>query len=378
MVFTENGEQTVAIAGQRTPRESDLAMGPFFPASERLEIARPSTVFYMEELRILAGRKTAQDSSVFGYIMAFDWMVWMFLSVALVIVSVVTALLNHVQAYMSQKTTDFVRSIGDATWMYVENLFLEATAEPPQRGGQRILSAVWWLATLVLMNAFCGHMRACLMIKSEVEKIESAEDLIRRPHTNSTNPALRKLGRIVEDRATAVPVPELYGRALLEKVAQGRAAIISDATSLTFQVSSKCQDFVGAEYYLAREGLVSHPLNSFARKDINPELFDNINKVIRRLLEAGLVNYWWGLAMGEIGRCGGSSSSSGAEQASTLTFDDLMGVFVLWLACVTASSLAFLAETSVPGMMNRTTPKVAATGWRRRQIRLLPRSRRVS
>ncbi|XP_075730581.1 putative glutamate receptor [Rhipicephalus microplus] len=54
--------------------ESDLAMGPFFPASERLEIAKPSTVFYMEQLRILAGRESSQQSSVFGYIMAFDWM----------------------------------------------------------------------------------------------------------------------------------------------------------------------------------------------------------------------------------------------------------------------------------------------------------------
>ncbi|XP_037565099.2 glutamate receptor 1-like [Dermacentor silvarum] len=253
----------------------------------------------------------------------------------------------------------------------------EATAEPPRRGGQRLLSTVWWLATLVLMNAFCGHMRACLMIKSEVEKIESAEDLIRRPQTvpymwkgtsyvatvtNSTNPALRKLGRIVGDRGTAVPVQVLYGRPLLEKVAQGRAAIISDATSLAFQVSSKCRDFIGAEYYLAREGLVSHPLNSFARKDIDPELFDNINKVIRRLLEAGLVTYWWGLAMGEMGRCGGSLSSSGPEQPSTLTFDDVLGVFVLWLACVAASCLTFLAETSVPGAMHRTTSKVNVTG----------------
>ncbi|KAL3211914.1 hypothetical protein MRX96_036178 [Rhipicephalus microplus] len=307
--------------------ESDLAMGPFFPASERLEIAKPSTVFYMEQLRILAGRESSQQSSVFGYIMAFDWMasntysvVWMFLSVALIIMSVVTALLNHVKAYKSQKRMSFIRSITDATWMYVENLFLEATAEPVRGGAQRLLSAVWWLATLVLMNAFCGHMRACLMIKSEVRKIESAEDLVDRPQTvpymwlgtsyvatvaNSTNPDQRRIGRTIRERGTAVPVQELYGRALLEKVAQGRAAIISDATSLAFQVSSKCQDFVGAEYYMAREGLVSHPLNSFARKDIDPELFKNINKIIRRLLEAGLVNYWWGIAMGDMGPCGG-------------------------------------------------------------------------
>ncbi|KAL1440223.1 hypothetical protein MTO96_009531 [Rhipicephalus appendiculatus] len=312
-------------------QESDLAMGPFFPASERLEIAQPSTVFYMEELRILAGRETSQQSS--------------------------------------------------------------PTAEPAQGGAQRLLSTVWWLATLVLMNAFCGHMRACLMIKSEVEKIESAEDLVSRPQTvpymwlgtsyvatvaNSTNPHQRKIGRVIRDRGTAVPVQELYGRALLEKVAQGRAAIISDATSLAFQVSSKCQDFVGAEYYLAREGLVSHPLNSFARKDIDPELFKNINKVIRRLLEAGLVNYWWGIAMGDMGPCGGNSpSSSGPEQASTLTFDDVLGVFVLWLACAAASCVAFLAETSIPGKNSHKGSKVVVTGWRGRRLRRLPRTHRV-
>ncbi|KAH8031719.1 hypothetical protein HPB51_020324 [Rhipicephalus microplus] len=375
-------------------------MGPFFPASERLEIAKPSTVFYMEELRILAGRESSQQSSVFGYIMAFDWMasntysvVWMFLSVALIIVSVVTALLNHVQAYKSQKRMSFIRSITDATWMYVENLFLEATAEPVRGGAQRLLSAVWWLATLVLMNAFCGHMRACLMIKSEVRKIESAEDLVDRPQTvpymwlgtsyvatvaNSTNPDQRRIGRTIRERGTAVPVQELYGRALLEKVAQGRAAIISDATSLAFQVSSKCQDFVGAEYYMAREGLVSHPLNSFARKDIDPELFKNINKIIRRLLEAGLVNYWWGIAMGDMGPCGGgSSASSGPEEASTLTFDDVLGVFVLWLACVAASCVALLAETSMPGGNRKEKLNFIVARWRERRFRRLRQSRVV-
>lgn len=52
-----------------------MAMGPFFPAEERLEFANPTTVFYHEELRILAGRKHTQDSNVFGYVLAFDWMV---------------------------------------------------------------------------------------------------------------------------------------------------------------------------------------------------------------------------------------------------------------------------------------------------------------
>ncbi|XP_077497614.1 putative glutamate receptor [Amblyomma americanum] len=372
--------------------ESDLAMGPFFPATERLTIAKPTAVFYLEELRILAGRTTSEESSVFGYIMAFDWMVWMFLSVALLIVSAVTALLNHLHAKMMGHRPSVIDQLTDAMWMYVENLFLEASASAPKRSGQRLLSAVWWLATVVLMNAFCGHMRACLMIKSEVERIESASHLVRRPQTvphmwlgtsyvamvaNSTNPELRQIGRVVRDRATAVPVAEMYGKPLLKRVARGQAAIISDATSLAFRVSSVCGDFSGAEFYLAREGLVSHPLNSFARNDIDPKLFADINMVIGRLVEAGLVNYWWSRAMGDMKRCGGgSSSTSGPEQASTLTFEDILGVFVLWLACVGVSCIAFLGEMCVL-FKKGTSLKAPVSMARRRRFGRLPRSWRV-
>ncbi|KAH6921659.1 hypothetical protein HPB50_003937 [Hyalomma asiaticum] len=344
--------------------ESDLAMGPFFPATERLEIAQPSAVFYLEELRILAGRTTAQESSVFGYIMAFDWMVWMFLSVALVIVSLITALFNSMHAKRAGLNFSFYGFFSDAVWQYLENLFFEASAHAPSLGGERLLSAAWWLATLVLMNAFCGHMRACLMIKSEVEKIESVRHLVRRPSTvphmwlgtsyvamvaHSTNPELRQIGRVVRDRGTAVPASVLYGQPLLRRVVQGRAAVISDGTSLVFRISSVCQSYEGAEFYLAREGLVSHPLNSFARKDIDPTLFRNVNKVIRRLVEAGLVNYWWTRATGDVSRCGGSPSSSGPEQvATTLAFADVFGVFVLWLACAGISCLVFLTELCTP------------------------------
>lgn len=147
------------------------------------------------------------------------------------------------------------------------------------------------------MNAFCGHMRACLMIKAEVEKIESVQHLVRRPHVvphmwlgtsyvsmvaGSNNPHLRQIGRVIHKRRTAVPASVLYGDSLLRQVTRGRAAIISDGISLTFRVTSVCRAFVGAEFYFAREGVVSHSLNSLARKDIDPVMFRDINKVCVR------------------------------------------------------------------------------------------------
>ncbi|XP_077547821.1 putative glutamate receptor [Haemaphysalis longicornis] len=377
-----NGSWTGSM-GMLHRNESDLAMGPFFPATERLEIAQPSTVFYHEELKILAGRTTSQESSVFGYILAFDWMVWMFLAVALVVISVVTALFKSLHAVIAGQRPSFLGHVSDSTWMYLENLFFEASAEAPLGGGPRLLSAIWWLAALVLMNAFCGHMRACLMIRSEVEKIESVQQLVKRPHTtphmwlgtsyvamveHSTNPDLQQIGRVVRERGTAVPASVLYGETLLRRVVQGRAAVISDGTSLAFRVSSVCQAFAGAEFYLAREGVVSHPLNSFARKDIDPLIFKDINKVIRRLVEAGLVNLWWTRATGDVSRCGGSSSSSaGPDQASTLAFADVFGVFVLWLACAGISCLVFFIELGTPHHKELSIKLAAMAATRNRQ-----------
>ncbi|KAM7314190.1 hypothetical protein ISCGN_003975 [Ixodes scapularis] len=262
------------------------------------------------------------------------------------------------------------------------------SATPPRRSVLRLLSSVWWLATIVLMNAFCGHMRACLMIKSEVKKINSVRELAQKPTVQpymwkgtsyvgmlarSTNEDMRKISRVVEEKGTALPVSILYGEALLKRVVQGRAAVISDGTSLVYRVSNVCGAFRDSEFYLAEEGLVSHPLNSFLRKDVDPEFHAGVNRVvggrpigedttlgrtmtphscpicapssgcfrIRRLVEAGLVDHWWTAGTGDISRCGGSIQQ---DSATTLALSDLRGIFVLWLVSLGFAGTAFCCE----------------------------------
>ncbi|CAN7980488.1 unnamed protein product [Ixodes pacificus] len=334
-------------------------MGPFFPAEERLEIANPTTMFYQEVLRILASRRREQDSNVFGYVLAFDWMVWMFLGAALLITTLLTGIARGFYDTKRWTWTRFLGNLSDALWMYLENLFMEGSAVPPRRSVLRLLSSVWWLATIVLMNAFCGHMRACLMVKSEVKKIDSVRQLAQNPKVQPymwkgtsyvgmlarpTNEDMRKISRVVEEKGTAQPVSILYGEVLLKRVVQGRAAVISDGTSLVYRVSNVCGAFRDSEFYLAEEGLVSHPLNSFLRKDVDPELHAGVNRVIRRLVEAGLVDHWWNAATGDISRCGGSIQQ---DSATTLALSDLWGIFVLWLVSLGCAAAAFCCELCV-------------------------------
>ncbi|KAH9381635.1 hypothetical protein HPB48_021336 [Haemaphysalis longicornis] len=60
--------------------------------------------------------------------------------------------------------------------------FCTASPRTPETSVLRLLSASWWLAIVVLMNAFAGQMRACLLVKNEVEKINDLADIAARPH----------------------------------------------------------------------------------------------------------------------------------------------------------------------------------------------------
>ncbi|EEC19283.1 hypothetical protein IscW_ISCW014597 [Ixodes scapularis] len=188
------------------------------------------------------------------------------------------------------------------------------------------------------------------MIKSEVKRIDSVRQLAQRPSAQpymwkgTSYDGMLAIGRVVEERGTAQPASILYGEALLKRVAQGRAVVISDGTSLVYRVSNVCGAFRESEFYLAEEGLVSHPLNSFIRKDVCPEFHAGVNRVIRRLVEAGLVNHWWTAATGDMSRCGGSIQP---DSATTLVLSDLWGIFVLWLASLGCAAAAFCCELCV-------------------------------
>lgn len=84
---------------------------------------------------------------------------------------------------------------------------------------------------------------------------------------------------MVKKRGTALPSSKLYGRSLLEEVVQGRAVVIMDASSLVYHVLKVCDTFHDSEFYLAEERLISHPVVSFVRKDMDPRLLYGINRV---------------------------------------------------------------------------------------------------
>ncbi|KAH7969365.1 hypothetical protein HPB52_017148 [Rhipicephalus sanguineus] len=60
-------------------------------------------------------------------------------------------------------------------WEYFENLLGKGKSF-----ASRVVTAFWWLAVTVLVFAFAGQMRACLMVKSQEAVIRNIRDLAQR------------------------------------------------------------------------------------------------------------------------------------------------------------------------------------------------------
>ncbi|KAL1470562.1 hypothetical protein MTO96_024134 [Rhipicephalus appendiculatus] len=130
----------------------------------------------------MGGRNQTRDTNMAGYLLTFDIQVWMLLLFFLGMLSIVLLFLDVTSKKIRNLPVAPFDSWNEHFWMLFENMFCEASAVPPRRTAQRIVNAVWWLAIVVLMNAFAGQMRACLLVKNELDKIDTLADIAARPH----------------------------------------------------------------------------------------------------------------------------------------------------------------------------------------------------
>ncbi|XP_075553501.1 uncharacterized protein LOC142586133 [Dermacentor variabilis] len=132
-------------------------------------------------VNILAGRNRTRETNVAGYLLTFDPQVWALLLFFLVFLSIVLTFLDFISRKLRRQSASVLGMWNHHFWMLFENMFCEASARMPESTFLRIVSVVWWLAIVVLMNAFAGQMRACLMVKSEPDRVNTLKDIASRP-----------------------------------------------------------------------------------------------------------------------------------------------------------------------------------------------------
>ncbi|KAH6936226.1 hypothetical protein HPB50_015006 [Hyalomma asiaticum] len=347
-------------------QEGDFALGLMIPTSARNSIANPTTEVYIDEISILAGRTRTESTNVFSYVLTFDWQVWVCVGLTMMTLSLFSMALDrfYEQEWATENNVTlgkkrfrygyYVEHFSCHFWEYLENLLgkgeLLCSSSPPRHQASRVVTSFWWMAVTVLVFAFAGQMRACLMVKSQESVIRNIHDLAQRssvqPYTlagsilttilkNTRKPAYQKVFERITRYGGEQELHRIYKPPILEQVARGRAVIIADRGSFTYKVASSCRNYTDGEFYIAEEPLLNFRFVMYLNKKMDEHTQRGINQRLVWLRETGIMDLWIAKMLGTWDHCRRDSNRV------TLSFEDTYAIFVIWALMVAVSLAAF-------------------------------------
>ncbi|KAH7949218.1 hypothetical protein HPB49_006453 [Dermacentor silvarum] len=174
----------------------------------------------------------------------------------------------------------------------------------PERTVLRIVSGVWWIAIVVLMNAFAGQMRACLLVKNELQRVGTLADIAARPHL---------------------------------KVYMLKKTIVTNY----LEVSEYCTAGNSGQFYFGNEVMYTLMMSAYMSRNLDRNLRQRIKGIVTVMREAGIVNKAYDQVIPPLERC------TIVEDEEQLKMQDMASIFVLYGAFTAVSVLVFLAEILV-------------------------------
>ncbi|KAL3184235.1 hypothetical protein MRX96_032347 [Rhipicephalus microplus] len=288
----------------------DITIPSVARASQRDAVLDPTSPLIWMPIRIMAGRNQTRDSNMAGYLLTFDVQVWMLLLFFMAMLSIVLLFLDVTSRRIRKLPVAPFDSWNKHFWMLFENMFCEASAMPPQRTVLRIVSAVWWLAIVVLMNAFAGQMRACLLVKNELDKIDTLADIAARPHL---------------------------------KVYMLKNSLVTRY----LQASRYCIAGNRGQFYFGAESMYTFMFGVYMSRKLDQNLRDHIKRIVSIMRDVGIIDKTYNRAIPSLDRC------SIVEEEEELKIKDVISIFALFAAFIMLSVLVFLAELVLPRFARR-------------------------
>ncbi|KAH9368396.1 hypothetical protein HPB48_012674 [Haemaphysalis longicornis] len=171
-----------------------------------------------------------------------------------------------------------------------------------------------------------------------------------------------------------VPYTRLWTPFVLDQVANGKAVIIADRVTLTYQAAKACQNYPDTEFYIGRENVISHPMVFYYNRLRLPQVFKLWEERIVRVQEMGIFSKWKAESLalrGDFSRC----PKAEIGEADTLDFVHHRSIFLLWLGGIALAGVVLLVELLLGGQVARACGYVVQKGgrpggWRRHAARV--------
>ncbi|XP_059351464.1 glutamate receptor 1-like isoform X3 [Daphnia carinata] len=175
------------IIGELVRRETEVALGAITITSARERVVDFSAPFMELGISIMIKKPMKQKPGFLSFMSPLATEVWaavgaIFLAVSLVLFSVHRWSKSGWRAIrrsssIKQYVNDF--TLGNSLWFTLGSLLRAGNVTVPRSISGRMVGAVWWFFTLILISSYTANLAAFLTVERMVTPINSAEDLAR-------------------------------------------------------------------------------------------------------------------------------------------------------------------------------------------------------
>ncbi|KAL2103386.1 hypothetical protein ACEWY4_000254 [Coilia grayii] len=331
------------MVGEVVRGEADLAVADLTLTAGReaaLELTKP---FIQTGLSFIMRRDLLAPQTAYSDLLSpFSTHVWVGILVSYLLTSLCLYLVTRIspQEWAGPQVEESSFSLPHSFWYIAGALTLQGAGPHPKSVSGRIISAIWWLFSIVLLATYFSRVSAWLKSDQSHVSIQSFEDLARQDlidfgtvdggsslafFKTSQNPVYRSIYAHMERRKSLVTSMEEG----IRRVQEGNFAFIGEAVSLDLAAVRYCDLVRCPQVVGMRSYGIAAPLGS--------PLVKNLSTAILQLSESGELDYlrskWWA-----------SACMAPGDQGSPLSPATLKGLFLLLALGLGAGFIMALLE----------------------------------
>lgn len=327
--------------------KADLAIADLSITSSREDAVDFTLPFMSTGISILFKKPTTKELELFSFLSPFEGHVWVYVCGAYVGVSSLLFIVGRISPYEwadphpCRREGQILRnqfSAANSFWFTIAALMQQGSDLAPRSLSTRLIGAVWYFFTLIMISSYTANLAAFLTVEKVVYPIEKAEDLYRHPlgikygcvESGSTgtffaNSKPMSTFRKMYDEMLFVSGND-EGTAMVEK---GNYAFFMESAAIDYKIERHC-NLTQIGGLLDSKGYgIGIAKNSTRKIDYRTKL----SEAILSLQESGVLEVlrtrWWKEKRGG-GACDTDDSQSG-DSVKELTLANVGGVFVVLL-----------------------------------------------
>ncbi|XP_066500296.1 probable glutamate receptor [Hoplias malabaricus] len=316
------------MIGEVVRGDADLAVAPLTLTAVREAAVDMSKPFMQTGLSFVMRKDIASDESHYlSFLNLFSTEMWMGILVAYLLTSFCIYLAARISPseWEEPQTQDNHFTFSHSFWYTIGALTLQGAGPHPKALSGRVITAIWWIFSLVVLASFFANLSSWLRSDNQQLSIKSFEDLANQNivkygtlhgssslnfFKNSNDPVYRRIYENMERQQSYAKTMEEG----IRRVQEEDYAFIGESVSLDLAVARYCNLMRCPEIVGMRGYSVAAPLGF--------PMMKNLSVAILQLSESGELDYlrskWWA-----------SSCVAENAQATPLKASSLKGVFLL-------------------------------------------------